>query len=50
VEIPATNPRNASLRVDPLLTLEGNDLSGNSAFGMVNSTSMGVTAILNWWG
>jgi Bacterial Ig domain/Putative Ig domain len=50
VEIPAVNPNNPSLAVDPLLTLEGNDLSGNHAFGLENATSMGVTAILNWWG
>jgi hypothetical protein len=50
VEIPATNPHNASLAVNPLLTLEGNDLSGNSALGMMNATSMGVTALFNWWG
>ena len=50
VEIPATNPDSPSIVVDPLLTLEGNDLSGNSSFGLVNATSMGITAILNWWG
>ena len=50
VEIPATNPGKPLLPVNPLLTLEGNDLSGNSSFGMVNASPMGVTAILNWWG
>jgi hypothetical protein len=50
VLIPATNPGNPSLPVNPLLTLEGNDLSGNSSKGMTNASTMGVTAILNWWG
>jgi len=49
VYLPAVNPNNAALPVDPLLTLEGNNISGNTT-GMQNSTAMGVTAILNWWG
>jgi uncharacterized repeat protein (TIGR03803 family) len=49
VYLPAVNPNNGSLPVDPLLTLEGNNLSGNTT-GMQNSTALGTTAILNWWG
>jgi uncharacterized repeat protein (TIGR03803 family) len=35
---------------NPLLTLEGNNISYNSVIGLNNQSSMGVTAILNWWG
>jgi len=49
VYLPAVNPNNASLPVNPLLTLEGNNISGNTT-GLQNSSTMAVTAILNWWG
>jgi glyoxylate utilization-related uncharacterized protein len=35
---------------NPLLTLEGNNISFNSVNGLNNQSTMGVTAILNWWG
>jgi uncharacterized repeat protein (TIGR03803 family) len=34
---------------DPLLTLEGNNITYNIT-GLQNSSTMGLTAILNWWG
>jgi Putative Ig domain/Bacterial Ig domain len=49
VEIPATNPNNASLPVNPLLTVEGNVFQGSST-GLMNASTMGVTALFNWWG
>ena len=49
VYLPAVNPNNAALPVDPLLTLEGNQIIGNTT-ALQNATTMGVTAILNWWG
>jgi hypothetical protein len=49
VYLPAVNPNNAALPVNPLLTLECNQITGNGT-ALQNSSTMGVTAILNWWG
>jgi hypothetical protein len=49
VYLPATNPSDPALPVDPLLTLEGNTITWNGT-AMANATSMGVTAQFNWWG
>jgi hypothetical protein len=49
VYVPAVNPTNSSLPVDPLLTLERNVIDWN-ATGLENASTMGLTAILNWWG
>jgi autotransporter-associated beta strand protein len=49
VYIPAMNPDNPMLPVNPLLTLEGNQISFNGT-GLQNASSMALTAILNWWG
>jgi fibronectin-binding autotransporter adhesin len=49
VLIPATNPVNAALPVNPLLTLELNNISWNMV-GLQNSSSVSVSAMFNWWG
>jgi autotransporter-associated beta strand protein len=49
VYLPAVNPNDPALPVDPLLTLESNQIVGNTT-ALQNATTMGVTAILNWWG
>jgi hypothetical protein len=49
VYVPAVNPFNSAVAVNPLLTLERNQIIGNTV-GLNNASTMGLTALFNWWG
>jgi hypothetical protein len=49
VYVPALNPNNSALAVNPLLTLERNQIAGNTV-GVDNASTMAVKALFNWWG